>query len=121
MDNGVLKKKLNTYKSSKGTLTQVGDEVVMDVLRAWENWPGKFVELYRELGISKMQLTSVIKKGKNLVKRGVVKESEFKELKLDSVVGNSPSGCGIELNWTDGKVIRFGQVELLIDFLKKVA
>jgi hypothetical protein len=121
MDHGILKKKLLTYKSSKGKLTQVGDEVVMEVLRAWENWPGKFVDLYRELGLSKMQLTTLIKKGKNLLKKGVVRESEFKELNLDNVLQVPIGSCGIELNWKDGNVIRFGQVELLIDFLKKVA
>ncbi len=49
MENGVLKKRLNTYKSGRGVLRKVDDEVVMEVLRAWENWPGSAADLYREL------------------------------------------------------------------------
>ena len=52
MDNAILKKRLNTYKSAKGTLKDVSNDVVFEVLRAWENWPGTAADLYRELGLS---------------------------------------------------------------------
>lgn len=120
MDHGVLKKKLNTFKSAKGTLRQVSNEVVLEVLKAWENWPGTATDLYRDLGLSKMQLVTMIQKAKRLVKSGAVIETDFKELKIDPGVVNSTSGA-IEITWENGKVIRFAQVELLIDFLKKVA
>jgi hypothetical protein len=122
MDNTVLKKRLNTFKSAKGTLRQVSDDVVIDVLRSWENWPGSSADLYRDLGISKMQLVTMIQKAKRLVKSGVVTESEFKELHttLGSQSGSNAAGS-IELAWGNDKVIRFAQVELLIEFLKKVA
>ena len=32
MDNSILKKRLNTFKSAKGTLRKVSDDVVIDVL-----------------------------------------------------------------------------------------
>jgi hypothetical protein len=124
MDNAILKKRLNTYKSDKGVLKQVADDVVIDVLRAWENWPGKVNELYRDLGLSKMQLVTMIQKAKRLVKSGVVVPSEFKEIKIESSASSGLGGgpCqGIELGWENGKVIRFVQVEQLVDFLKKVA
>ena len=124
MDNAVLKKRLNTFKSSKGTLRDVSSEVVIDVLRAWENWPGSATDLYRDLGISKMQLVTMIQKAKRLVKSGVIKESEFKEIQIAAGAPMAPGGSScsaIELTWDQGKVIRFAQVELLIDFLKKVA
>ncbi len=121
MDNAVLKKRLNTYKSAKGTLKQVSNEVVMDVLRAWENWPGAAADLYRDLGLSKMQLVTMIQKAKRLVKSGAVAESDFKEIKVEAATGSFGSPCGIELCWDSGKVIRFSQVEQLVDFLKKVA
>jgi len=38
---------------------------------------------------------------------------------LDGVVG--ASSMPIEVSWDKGKVIRFSQVEALVDFLKKVA
>ena len=124
MDNTILRKRLNTYKSAKGVLKDVGTDVVMGVLRAWENWPGKSSELYRELGITRMQLVTMIQKAKRLVKKGVIPESEFKEITIAGKVTGAPgtSPCGaIELSWSEGKVIRFSQVELLVDFLKKVA
>lgn len=122
MDNAILKKRLNTFKSAKGTLKDVSQEVVFEVLRAWENWPGTAADLYRELGLSKMQMVTMIQKAKRLVKNGAVMESEFKEI---AVAGGAPqiSGpCqGIELGLKDGKVLRFPSVEPLLEFLKKAA
>ncbi len=125
MDNSVLKKRLNTFKSEKGNLTRVSDDVVMEVLRAWENWPGKVMDLYRELGLSKMQMVTMIQKAKRLVKSGVVVESEFKELQISAAAGGGGSGgvpcSGIELAWDGARMIRFSEVTQLVDFLKKVA
>ena len=122
MDNAILKKRLNTFKTGKGTLKRVSDDVVLDILRAWENWTGTATAFYRELGLSKGQLASMIKKAKHLVKSGVILESEFKELSKEVPDNNiQNSGRGIELLWGGDKVIRFYEVEQLLDFLKKVA
>ncbi len=126
MDNAILKKRLNTFKSEKGMLKRVSTEVVFEVLRAWENWPGRASDLYRELGLSKMQMVTMIQKAKRLVKSGAVTESEFKEI---SVVGSGAGGAtepgapctAIEVAWPGGRVIRFPGVDELVDFLKKVA
>ena len=123
MDNAIIKKRLSTFKSAKGVLRRVSDDVVLDVLRAWENWSGTSTDLYRELGLSKMQMAIMIKKAKKLVKSGVVVESEFKELSTDFQANQNVQnrGRGIELLWGGDKVIRFYEVEQLLDFLKKVA
>jgi hypothetical protein len=124
MDNAVLKKRLNTYKTTTGTLLKVSDDVVMEVLRAWENWPGTSKDLYRDLGLSKMQMVTMIQKGKRLVKSGNFPVEEFKEIKINSETGQiTESGpCnGVELVWNNGKVIRFSQVDFLVEFLKKAA
>lgn len=126
VDNAILKKKLNTFKSDKGTLKDVSDEVVFEVLRSWEHWPGKSSDLYRELGLSKMQLVTMIQKAKRLVKSGMVPPDDFKELKVSespsNLVSLTSGPCnGVEILWDNGKLIRFQQVEQLIDFLKKVA
>lgn len=124
MDNGVLRKRLNTYKTGKGgRLNRVGDEVVMEVLRAWENWPGSTADLYRDLGLSKMQLVTMIQKAKRLVKSGVIPETEFKEVKVEgsgSALGDTCTDV-ISLKWDKGKIIRFRQVDQLVEFLKKVS
>ena len=124
METQILRKRLNTFKSSKGTLRNVSDEVVMDVLRCWEQWPGTAADLYRDLGLSKMQLVTMIQKAKRLVKSGVVTDSEFKEL---AVAGSSDgegasctsSGSAIELEWDKKRVIRFSDIDELIKFLDK--
>ena len=126
VDNAILKKKLNTFKSDKGTLKDVSPEVVFEVLRAWEHWPGKSSDLYRELGLSKMQMVTMIQKAKKLVKSGMVPPDDFKEIKVSESPSNLTSlasgPCsGVEILWDNGKLIRFQQVELLIDFLRKVA
>ncbi len=126
VDNAILKKKLNTFKSDKGTLRDVSDEVVFEVLRSWEHWPGKSSDLYRELGLSKMQLVTMIQKAKKLVKSGMVPPDDFKEIKVSespsNLVSLTSGPCsGVEILWDNGKLIRFQQVEQLIDFLKKVA
>ena len=121
MDNVILKKRLNTFKTESGKLLRVSDEVVIEVLRAWENWPGSASDLYRELGLSKMQLVILIKKAKRLVKSGVVTESEFKEVQVAQTSASASQGVGgIELLWEGGKLIRFSQVDQLIDFLRRM-
>ena len=118
METNVLKKRLNTYKSGKGNLTRVEDEVVMDVLRTWEQWQGSSADLYRELGLSRMQLVTMIQKGKRLVKKGVVVgSSDFKEIKISQETHESRDK--IELSWDGGRTIRFGAVDQLIEFLEK--
>jgi hypothetical protein len=123
MENSIIRKRLNTFKSGAGKLTRVSDDVVMEVLRGWESWPGKSVEFQREIGLSKMQLAIMIKKGKKLVKNGVVTESEFKEIGVP-LAGASLAGLegvGMELRLDAGRAIRFSQVDHLVEFLKKTS
>ena len=126
MDNTVLRKKLNTYKSPKGVLKGMSNEVVLDVLQIWQNWQGSTADLYRDLELSKGQMSALIRAGKKLIKNGYAVESEFKEMKIAESPSNltslSAGPCsGVEILWDNSKLIRFQQVEQLIDFLKKVA
>jgi hypothetical protein len=120
VENAVLKKRLNTYKTAKGTLKNVSDDVVLEVLRSWEHWQGSSADLCREIGLSRMQLVTMIQNAKRLVKSGVVPPNDFKEIKLADA-GNFPPCSGIEICWDNGKLIRFNQVDQLVDFLKKVS
>jgi len=123
MDNTILKKRLSTYRNERGALRNVSDELLIEILRAWESWPGDSKDFYTSIGVSWKQMAKLMGKAKKLHREGRFPESEFKEVKI--VGGNSelPSGpCqGIELMWEAGKLIRFSQVEQLVDFLKKVA
>jgi hypothetical protein len=127
MDNAILKKRLNTFKAGKsGRLQEISNDVILAVHKAWENWPGTTADFCRELGVSSPQMGVIIKKGKSLIKSGVVTESEFQEVALAGVGGSSvtpgSAPCSaIELSWNEGRVIRFPRVDDLLDFLKKAA
>lgn len=122
MDLAILKKRLSSFKTDGGHFTKINDDLLVDILRAWEGWTGNSKEFYQGLGLSYQQLGNVIKKGKKLSKRGNYGSGEFKEIKLDSLAGPAGAMVGpIEVSWEKGKVIRFAQVEQLVDFLKKVA
>lgn len=123
MDNTILKKRLGTFKSSKGSLAGISDDVIIDVLKSWESWEGSTKKFSSEIGISSAQLGVIIKKGKKLIKNGVVSDSEFKQIAVQSPSESGEMECkgGIVLKWEKGKVIRFPQVDQLVEFLKKVA
>jgi hypothetical protein len=123
MDNVTLRKKLSTYKSDKGYLKNVGEDILYEVLVAWENWTGTSADFYRSLGFSWRQMAGIIGKAKKLKREGRFGEGEFKAVKLEPTVTAVDSGpcTGAEIVWTNGRVIRFSQVDLLVDFLKKSA
>jgi hypothetical protein len=126
MDFVTLKKKLSTYVSAKGYLTNVSDDVLYEVLVAWENWTGSSKEFYRSLGFSQTQMAGIIGKAKKLKREGHFGTSEFKQLAVEgesaSPVTSHVSPCtGAEIVWTNGRVIRFSEVDMLVDFLKKSA
>ena len=125
MDNIILKKRLSSYVTSKGYLKNVADDVLYEILLAWENWTGSSKEFYRSVGVSHKQMASVIGKAKKMKREGAFGEGEFKEIKVE---GQSTDGGGAlgpcaapEVLWGNGKVIRFSGVDLLVDFLKKAS
>lgn len=123
METAILKKRLNTFRHASGRLQGVSSDVVMEVLRAWESWPGQSSEFNREVGLKKHQLATLIREGKKLVKSGKVTESEFKELSLAGLGAGVPGfdGMGVELKLDANRAIRFGQVDQLVEFLKKTS
>jgi hypothetical protein len=124
MDMEILSKKLDTYRDKRGRIVNVPDELRMEVLSAWEQWKGPAADFYRELGCSYKGMGSMIGKAKKLKREGHFPSVEFKEVKLadGGVASSTLIGCNvIELSWENGRLIRFGQVEQLIDFLKKAA
>ena len=122
MDLTILKKRLSSFKTEGGYYAKINNDLLVDILHAWEAWTGESKEFYQGLGLSYQQLGNVIKKAKKLAKSGNYGSGDFKEIKLDSIVGgNGPMTGAIEISWEKGKVIRFSEVEQLVDFLKKVA
>ena len=120
MDLMILKKRLSTFRTDGGQVRGVSDELLLDILKAWESWTGKAKDFYAGLGLAQQSLANMIKKAKKLSRNGA--GGEFKEINIESMLGPSPGGIvGIEVTWDSGKVIRFPNVDQLVDFLKKVA
>lgn len=121
MDLGILRKKLSTYRSQSGKLMNVSDELLVEILLAWEQWTGPASGFYTALGADHRKMAKLIGRAKRLKREGHFPDSEFKQVQI---LPDGPAGtlsCEIELSWEAGRVIRFSKVEQLIDFLKKVA
>lgn len=123
MDLEILKKRLSSYRTPKGRLTRVPDELLVDILMAWEQWTGPVSGFYSSLGADHRKMAGLIGRAKKLKREGFFPEESFKEIQVEGASDGSNNGpCqGIEVIWEGGKLIRFPQVEQLIDFLKKVS
>lgn len=125
MDVEVLKKKISTFRGEGGRVRITDDGLLLEILMAWEQWKGPIKEFYKAIGVSREGMASIIGKAKKMRREGHFPAEEFKEVRIaDGVPAqvSSLNGCNvIELTWEGGRIIRFGQVEQLIDFLKKAA
>jgi hypothetical protein len=125
VDLEILKKKISTFRGDGGRVRNVSDELLMEILSAWEQWTGPAAGFSKALGVSRNGMSGIVGKAKKLKRDGHFPPEEFKEIKvataLDGGLGDLPPCSGIELAWGSGKLIRFQQVDQLVDFLKKSA
>ena len=125
MELEILKKKISTFRGEGGRVRITDDSLLMEILAAWEQWTGAASGFYGSIGVSQKGISSIIGKAKKLRREGHFPAEEFKEIKVEGSgvpTGLSSGPCvGIELGLTDGKVIRFPQVDQLLEFLKKAA
>lgn len=121
MDLEVLKKKLSTFRTDKGRLTKVSDDLLCDILLAWEEWMGPARGFYSALGADHRKMASLIGRAKRLKREGYLPEGSFKEIKIvEPLAIESSSLAGrIELSLGGSKLIRFSAVSQLIEFLLK--
>jgi hypothetical protein len=125
MDLTVLKKKINSYRTPSGKVTNLPPELLAEILHAWEQWSGPGLGFYTAIGVNYKKMAVIMGKAKQLKRDGAFDGLAFTEVVIE---GAEPShvqapvgGCGIELIWDNKRVIRFGSAELLMDFLKKAA
>ena len=121
MELTTLHKKLSTYLSDKGHLRNVSNEVLFEVITAWEEWTGSQKEFYRAIGFPAKKMAFLVGKAKKLKREGHFGDANFKELQLQGESMPSSPGQLIEVCWDGGKVIRFAQVEQLLEFIKKAS
>lgn len=125
MDLEVLKKRISSYRTPSGRITSLPDDLLCEVLLAWEQWTGPASGFYSALGADYRKMASLISRAKKLKREGRFPEESFKDNKIEESPSNLlslPVGpCqGVELLWDNGKLIRFPYVDNLIEFLKKV-
>src|SRR5262245_8703361 len=123
MDLEILKKKISTFRGDGGRVRITDDPLLMEILTAWEQWKGSTQEFYRAIGVSQKGMASIIGKAKKLRREGHFPAEEFKEVRVENPGATAAGGpcVGIELGLPDGRVIRFPQVDSLVEFLKKAA
>ncbi len=126
MDLEILKKRISSYRTPKGRITRVPDELLIDILLAWEQWTGPASGFHTALGADYRKMAGLIGRAKKLKREGHFPEESFKEIRVEEVPSNLVSLAGspyhgVEILWENGKLIRFSQVEQLVDFLKKIA
>lgn len=126
MDLTVLKKRISSYRTPKGRITSLPDELLAEILHAWEQWSAAPSAFYKALGVDYRKMSSMMGKAKQLKRDGAFDGLNFTEVVVvgdDESAGLScppSSGCNIELVYKSN-VIRFGSSDLLLDFLKKAA
>lgn len=122
MELEILRKKLSTFRTETGKITKVSEELLYEILIAWEEWTGPAKGFYSALGADHRKMASLIGRAKKLKREGQFPTDLFKEIKIaEKPVGlSSALTSGIEVAWTNGRLIRFAEVAQLVDFLNKL-
>lgn len=119
MDLTVLSKKISSYRTSSGKITNLPNELLAEILHAWEQWNGPAQGFYKTLGVDYRKFGSIMGKAKQLKRDGAFDGLNFTEITLDQETGQvmELAPCsGVELVWEGGRIIRFSRVEMLLDF-----
>jgi hypothetical protein len=134
MDLMILKKKIDGYRVANGCIKNVSPELLLELRQTWEHYTGSSEAFRAELGIKTGTLRNLLIESKKLnhviasagavglaVENGVEPNQPTGEEAAQSS-GNGLPGSALELVFDQGtKVLRFPNVDLLIDFLRKTA
>ena len=122
MDMEVLKKKISTYRGPGGRVRITSEDLLLEILIAWENWTGPSSGFYSAMGVSQKGFASIIGRAKKLKRDGHFPDEAFKEVKVmnpSEATTEAEGDCRspITMKWERGRIIRFSQVGQLVEFL----
>jgi len=127
----ILKKKIDGYRDSGGSIKQVPPELLLELRQLWEHYTGSPDQFRSELGVRAGTLRNLLIASKKLnhviasagaVGLAVEGEVEGSTPEQPNSAGNGVSRNTLELSFDNGtKVIRFPSVDMLIDFMRKSA
>ncbi len=126
MDLEILKKKVSTFRGEGGRVRVTDDALMMQILLAREQWTGPAKSFYPAIGVSQTGMASIIGRAKKLRREGAFPADDFKAIAVTSGPQTLSSGhlgpCqGVELIWDGGRLIRFQEVNQLLEFLKQAS
>lgn len=128
MDLPILKKKLDGFRLSNGSIRDVSAEVLWELRQAWENFTGPIDEFRTQVGVQTGTLRNLLASAKKLNHAMASSQNVGLHGEVEQVAGGSGGGSipaqpgALELVYDRGEtVIRFPSVDTLIDFLKKAA
>jgi hypothetical protein len=127
MDLMILRKKIDGFRSGNGQLQKVPADLLLELRQSWENYSGTPEEFRRELGMKLGTLRKLLVESKKL--NHVLASSEAMGLaspdgEVNPEVANNPIyvGSHLELVINEGsKVVRFPNIDILIEFLRKAS
>jgi hypothetical protein len=124
MDLKVLKKRLDGFRTSNGQIRDVSPEVLWELRQAWENFTGPIEQFRSEAGVQTGTLRNLLSASKKLNHAITSASSVGLQAQVSEVEqpGELPLGRGLELIYDRGdKIIRFPDVDTLVEFLKKAS
>ena len=131
MEIQILRKKLSVFRDQDGSIKNVSDELLYELLVGWESWEGTPKDYYSALGSSYKQMAGVIGRAKRYKREGRFGSSEFKEVSIGGMTAESTqtgnqsmttNPCNvIEFVWADGRMARFGDLDRFLEFIRRSA
>jgi hypothetical protein len=82
MDIEGIKEEDQHVQSSSGRVGKLSDDLLYEVLTAWENWSGSRLSFYSAIGVSQKGFASILGKAKKLKREGHFPAEGSKRFKL---------------------------------------
>lgn len=83
MDLTVLSRKISFYRSPIGRITNLPNELLGEILHAWEQWTGSGDGFYKAIGADRRKMAKLMGKAKQLKRDGTFDGLNFTEIVLD--------------------------------------